>query len=123
MREIICISFLVSFSCNSRLIHPANFKRARITNVHLITTKEIVAPIVSIYIPLGKFQESNTFLSLVLNRKASLRMVCSTEHHLITTFLKATNQGRRQDFHRGEGEGVLRHFLTRATNQASFVRT
>ena len=60
MREIICVSFLVSFSCNSRLIHLANFKRARITNVHRKTTKEIVAPFFSINIALGKFQESNT---------------------------------------------------------------
>ena len=122
MREIICISFLVSFSCNSRLIHLANFKRARITNVHRITTKEIIAPFFSINIPLGKFHESNTSLSLVLNRKASLRMVCSAQHHLITIFKQQIRDVGRT-FHRGEGEGVLRHFLTCATNQASFVRT
>ena len=122
MREIICISFLVSFSCNSRLIHLPNFKRARITNVHRITTKEIIASFFSINIALGKFQERNTSLSLVLNGKASLHMVCSSQHHLITIF-KQQIRGVGKTFHRREGEGVLRHFLTRATNQALFVRT
>ena len=122
MREIICTSFLVSFSCNSRLIHLVNFKRARITNVHRITTKEIIAPFFSINIALGEFQESKTSLSLVLNRKASLRMFCSAQHHQITIFKQ---QLRRvgKTFHCRECEGVLGHFITHATNQASFVRT
>ena len=34
--EVICISLLVSFKDNSRLIHLANFKCVRITNVHRI---------------------------------------------------------------------------------------
>ena len=57
MRDIICISFVVSFSCSSRLIHLANFKRALITNVHRITTKEIIASFFAINIAWGKFQE------------------------------------------------------------------
>ena len=120
MRDIICISFVVSFSCSSRLIHLANFKRAQ--NVHRITTKEIIASIFSINIAWGKFQERDTSLSLVLNRKASLRMVCSAQHHLITIFKQQIRVVGRT-FHRGQGEGVLRHFLTHATNQALFVRT
>ena len=32
----------------------------------------------------GKFQERDASFSLVLNRKASLHMVCSAQHHLIT---------------------------------------
>ena len=122
MRDIICIRFVVSFSCSSRLIHLANFKRALITNVHRITTKEIIASFFAINIAWGKFQERDTSLSLVLNRKASLRMVCSAQHHLITIF-KQQIRGVGRTFHRGQGEGVLRHFLTRATNQALFVRT
>ena len=121
MREITCISFLVSFSCSSRLIHLANFKRAQITNVHRITTKQIIASIFKINVAWGKLQECDTSLSLALNRKASLRMVCSAQYHLITIF-KEQIRGEGRTFHRAEGEAVLRHFLTRATNQALFVR-
>ena len=91
-------------------------------NVHRMTTKEIIASFFAINIAWGKFQERDTSLSLVLNRKASLRMVCSAQHHLITIF-KQQIRGVGRTFHRGQGEGVLRHFLTRATNQALFVRT
>ena len=112
MRDIICIRFVVSFSCSSRLIHLANFKRALITNVHRITTKEIIASFFAINIAWGKFQERDTSLSLVLNRKASLITIFKQQIRVV---------GRT--FHRGQGEGVLRHFLTRATNQALFVRT
>ena len=49
-------------------------------------------------------------------------MVCSAQHYLITIF-KQQIRGVGKTFHRGGGEGVLRHFLARATNQASFVRT
>ena len=49
-------------------------------------------------------------------------MVCSAQHHLITIF-KQQIRGVGRTFHRGQGEGVLRHFLTRAKNQALFVRT
>ena len=45
----------------------------------------------------GKFQERDASFSLVLNRKASLRMVCSAQHHLITIF--------KQQIRGGEGEG------------------
>ena len=48
-------------------------------------------------------------------------MVCSAQHHLITIFKQQIRVVGRT-FHRGQGEGVLRHFLTRATNQALFVR-
>ena len=70
MIEIICINFLVSFLCNSRLIHLTNFKPARITNVHRITTKEVMAPLFSINTAWGKFQECDASFSLVLNWKA-----------------------------------------------------
>ena len=48
-------------------------------------------------------------------------MVCSAQYHLITIF-KQQIRGEGRTFHRREGEGVLRLFLTRATNQALFVR-
>ena len=70
MIEIICINFLVSFLCNSRLIHLTNFKPARIKNVHRITTKEVMAPLFSINTAWGKFQECDASFSLVLNWKA-----------------------------------------------------
>ena len=38
-------------------------------------------------------------------------MVCSAQHHLITIF-KQQIRGVGRTFHRGEGEGVLRQFLT-----------
>ena len=79
------------------LIHLANFKRAQITNVNRRTIKEIMVPFFSINIARGKFQERDASFNVVLNRKASLRMVCSAQHHLITIF-QATNQGHRQDF-------------------------
>ena len=88
---------------------------------HRITTKEIMAPFFSINIACGKFQELNACFRLVLNRKASLRMVCSAQYHLITIF-KQQIRGEGRTFHRREGEGVLRLFVTRATNQALFVR-
>ena len=65
----------------------------------------------SINIAWGKFQELNARFRLVLNRKASLRMVCSAQHHLITIF-KQQIRGVGRTFHCGEGEGVLRQFLT-----------
>ena len=65
----------------------------------------------SINIAWGKFQELNACFRLVLNRKASLRMVCSAQHHLITIF-KQQIRGVGRTFHCGEGEGVLRQFLT-----------
>ena len=49
-------------------------------------------------------------------------MVCSAQHHQITIF-KQQIRGVGRTFHRGEGEAFLRQFLSRATNQASFVRT
>ena len=104
------------------LIHLANFKCAQITNVNHITTKEIMVPFFSINIARGKFQERDASFNAVLNRNASLRMVCSAQHHLITIFKKQI-RGIGRTFHHGEGEGVLRQFLTRASNQASFVRT
>ena len=55
----------------------------------------------------GKFQELHARFRLVLNRKASLRMVCSAQHHLIT-ILKRQIRGVGRTFHRGEGKGVLR---------------
>ena len=58
----------------------------------------------SINIAWGKFQELNARFRLVLNRKASLRMVCSAKHHLIT-ILKQQIRGVGRTFHRGEGEG------------------
>ena len=64
----------------------------------------------SINIAWGKFQELNARFRLVLNRKASLRMVCSAQNHLIT-ILKQQIRGVGWTFHRGEGEGVLRQFL------------
>ena len=48
-------------------------------------------------------------------------MVCSAQYYLIIIF-KQQIRGEGRTFHRGEGEGVLRHFLTHATNQALFVR-
>ena len=76
----------------------------------------------SINIAWGKFQERDASFRLMLNRKASLRMVCSAQHHQITIF-KQQIRGVGRTFHRGEGEAFLRQFLSRATNQASFVRT
>ena len=73
--------------------------------------KSDMAPFFSINIAWGKFQERDASLSLVLNRKASLRMVCSAQHHLITIF-KQQIRGVGRTFHRGEGKGVLRQFLT-----------
>ena len=84
-------------------------------------TKEIIALSFSINIALGKFQESNTSLSLVLNTKASLHMVCSAQHQI--TIFKQQLRRVGKNFHCREGEGVLGHFITRATNQASFVTT
>ena len=43
----------------------------------------------------GKFQKRDASFRLVLNRKASVRMVCSAQHH-DNSF--TTNQGRRQVF-------------------------
>ena len=83
---------------------------------HWITTKEIMAIFFSINIAWGKFQELNTRFRLVLNRKASLRMVCSAQHHLIT-ILKRQIRGVGRTFHRGEGKGVLRQFLTHASTK------
>ena len=87
-----------------------------------MTIKEIIAPFFFlIKIAWGKFQERDMCFSLVRNR--SLRMVCSTQHHLITIF-KQQIIGLGRTFHSGErGDGVLRQFLTRFTNQASFGRT
>ena len=56
-----------------------------------------MAPFFSINMAWGKFQERDASFSLVLNRKASLRMVCSAQHHLITIF--------KQQIRGGEGEG------------------
>lgn len=81
-----------------------------------------MTPFFSINIAWGKFQECDASFSLALNRKASLRMVCSAQQHLITIF-KQQIRGVGRTVLRGDGEGVLRQFLTRATNQASFVRT
>ena len=101
----------------------SEFQTCQVTSVHRITTKEIIASFFfSINIAWGKFQERDTSLSLVLNRKASLRMVYSAQHHLITIFKKQI-RGVGRIFHRGQGQGVLGHFLTRAKNQALFVRT
>ena len=80
-----------------------------------------MAPFFSINIAWGKFQERDASFRLVLNRKASLRMVCSAQH-LITIF-KQQIWGVGRIFHTGEGEAFLRQFLSGATNQASFVRT
>ena len=82
----------------------------------------MMAPFFSINIAWGKFQEHDASFNLVLNRKANLRMVCSAQHHLITIF-KQQIRGVGRTFHCGEDEGVLRQFLTRTSNQASFVRT
>ena len=81
-----------------------------------------MAPFFSINIAWGKFQERNGSFSLVLNRKASLRMVCSAQPDLITIFKQQIRDIGRTS-HRGEGEGVPRQFLSCATNHASFVRT
>ena len=56
-----------------------------------------MAPSFSIYMAWGKFQERDASFSLVLNRKASLRMVCSAQHHLITIL--------KQQIRGGESEG------------------
>ena len=56
-----------------------------------------MAPFFSINMACGKFQERDASFSLVLNRKASLRMVCSAQHHLITIL--------KQQIRGGEGEG------------------
>ena len=89
---------------------------------HRITSKEIMATFCSINIASGEFQELNACFRLLLNRKASLCMVCSAQHHLITIF-KQQIRGLGRTFHRGEGEAFLRQFLSRATNQALFVGT
>ena len=75
-----------------------------------------MAPFFSINIAWGKFQERDASFRLMLNRKASLRMVCSAQHHQITIF-KQQIRGVGRTFHRGEGEAFLRQFLSRATNQ------
>ena len=98
------------------LILLANFKRARITKVNRITTKEIMAPFFSINIAWGKFQERDASFRLVLNRKASLRMVCSAQHHLITIF-KQQIRGVGRTFHRGEGPPPVPHL----SHKPSFV--
>ena len=49
-------------------------------------------------------------------------MVCSAQHHQITIF-KQQIRGVGRTFHSEEGEAFLRQFLSRAANQASFVRT
>ena len=56
-----------------------------------------MAPFFSINMAWGKFQERDASCSLVLSRKASLRIVCSAQHHLITIF--------KQQIRVGEGEG------------------
>ena len=56
-----------------------------------------MAPFFSINKAWGKFQERDASFSLVLNRKASLRMVCSAQNHLITIL--------KQQIRGGEGEG------------------
>ena len=69
--------------------------RAHITNVHRKPIKEIMAPFFSINMAWGKFQERDASFNLVLNRKASLRMVCSAQHHLITIFKQEIRGGER----------------------------
>ena len=81
-----------------------------------------MATFCSINIASGEFQELSACFRLVLNRKASLCMVCSAQHHLITIF-KQQIRGIGRTFHRGEGEAFLRQFLSSATNQTLFVGT
>ena len=54
-------------------------------------------PFFSINMAWGKYQERDASCSLVLSRKASLRIVWSAQHHLITIF--------KQQIRGGEGEG------------------
>ena len=64
------------------LIHLANLKRPLITNVHQISTKEIMAPFFSINIAWGKFQEREAPFSLVLSRKA-MQLSCYQVEEII----------------------------------------
>ena len=46
-------------------------------------------------------------------------MVCSAQHHLIAAFKQQISVG--MTFHRGEGKGFLRQFLTHATTKLSLL--
>ena len=61
-------------------MHLANFKLVRITNVHRITTKEIMAPFFFFNkIGWGKSHERDASFCLVLKRKAIQFIIAATE--------------------------------------------